>query len=399
MASKFINTKHKMILNSLVEGFKEQLKNPYYIHMDSKPNVTCYYNQNTNLSTLDEGSKLQYSPLGKNSPTKYNMINDLYIYGLDRIITDMENGEWGLESNSIEGEAIILPNTIVPIPNDYFTINCIDKKLLFKVTSVTSDTIENGANFYKIDYKLDQLTDEAILKQVSTEYNMILNNVGTQYKSIIRSNDYNFIDKVGDMLDRLRVYYKDLFYSSRVQTFILIHNDTYFYDPYLIEFIKRNDIVNTGDEYLFVTHQTKLQNTFSIDYDKTFFRYTEMPDRNTAPYIYSQGKYIDDAFSIFECRKELYYKIEYTLEHIDNGRYTLNNFDARLLINIKDNIKYTSKHELYKNIIIKYFNSEEIDANDISSIEYMQFSADIEFFYNIPIVIFIIENIIQKLLK
>lgn len=399
MASKFINTKHKMILSSLTQSFKEHLKNPYYIHMDKKPNITCYYNQDTTLSTLDEGSKLQYSPLGDNSPTKYNMIKDFYIYGLEKIITDMENGEWGLEANGIEGEAIILPNTIVPIANDYFTVECIDKKLLFKVTSVTSDTIENGANFYKIDYKLDQLTDETILKQVSTEYTMVLNNVGTQFKPIIKSDDYNFIDKVEDVLDRLKIYYKDLFYSSRVQTFILIYNDSYFYDPYLIEFLRRNDIIKGGDEYLFITHQTVLQNTFAIDYDRTFFRYVEMPDKKNVPYIYSQGKYIDDAFSIFECRKEFYYKIEYTLNNIDNGRYTLNNFDARLLSNIKNNIKYTHEDELYKNIIIKYFNNEEITKEDIESIAYIQFSADIEFFYNIPIIIFIIENVVQKLLR
>ena len=152
--SKFINTKQKVVLQSLVDGFKEKLNNPYYIHMDKKPNVTCYYNQNIHASTLDEGSKLQYSPLGSDSPTKYNMIKDFYLYGIERIYTDYENGEWGLESSSIEGDAIILPNTIVPIANDYFTIDYLDQKLLFKVTSVTADTIENGANFYKIQYKL-----------------------------------------------------------------------------------------------------------------------------------------------------------------------------------------------------------------------------------------------------
>lgn len=396
---KFINTKHKVVLQSLVDGFKEQLNNPYNIHIDKKPNITSYFNQNVHKSTLDEGSKLQYSPLGSNSPTKYNMIHDFYIYGLERIITDLENGEWGLESNSIEGEGIILPNTIVPIANDYFTIDCIDKKLLFKVTSVTSDTIENGANFYKIQYKLDQLTDEAILKQVSTEYTMVLNNVGTQFKSIIRSNDYNFIDRVEDIVIRLKRYYKDLFYSSRVQTFILIYNGNYFYDPYLIEFLKRNDILKGDDEYLFISHQTVLQNTFAIDYDRTFFRYVELPDRRSNPLIYSQGKYIDDAFSIFECRKELYYKLDYTSKELDPGKYFLNNFDVELLSNIKNNIKYTDDCKLYKNIIIKYFNNEEISAEDISSIDYIQFSAEIEFFYNLPIIIFIIENVIQNLLK
>lgn len=397
--SKFINTKHKKVLESLIEGFKEQLNNPYYLYQDKKPNVTTYYNQDVHASTLDEGSKLQYSPLGGDSPTKYNRIEELYLYGIERIVTNIDNGEWGLEADSIEGEAIVLPNTIVPIANDYFTINHVDKKLLFKVLSVTSDTIENGANFYKIQYKLDQLTDEKILEQVSNNYTMIVNNVGTQFKSIIRKNDYDFIDKVEDTLIRLKTYYNNLFYSSRVQTYILIYRDTHFYDPYLIEFLKRNSILEGTDEYIFITHQTALQHTFCLDYDRTFFRYVEIPDRKSTPLIYSQGRYIDDVFSIFECRKEEYFKLEYILPNIDMSKYMLNSFNEELYSNIKSNIKYYEEKDLYKNIIIKYFNNEEIKADDIVSLEYIQYDSNIELFYNIPIIIYIIENMVKKLLR
>lgn len=397
--SKFINTKHKKVLECLVEGFKEQLNNPYYLYQDKKPNVTTYYNQDVHASTLDEGSKLQYSSLGEDSPTKYNRIEGLYLYGIERIVTNIDNGEWGLEADSIEGEAIVLPNTIVPIANDYFTINHIDKKLLFKVLSVTSDTIENGVNFYKIQYKLDQLTDEEILEQVSNDYTMIVNNVGTQFKSIIRKNDYDFIDKIEDILIRLKTYYNNLFYSSRVQTYILIYRGTHFYDPYLIEFLKRNSIMKGTDEYIFITHQTALQHTFCLDYDRTFFRYVEMPDRKSTTLIYSQGVYIDDVFSIFECRKEEYFKLEYILPNIDMNKYMLNNFNEELYSNIKSNIKYYDEKDLYKNIIIKYFNNEEIKADDIESLEYIQYDSNIELFYNIPIVIYIIENMVKKLLR
>lgn len=397
--SKFINTKQKVVLQSLVDGFKEKLNNPYYIHMDKKPNVTCYYNQNIHASSLDEASKLQYSALGSESPMKYNMIKDFYLYGIEKIITDYENGDWGLEANSIEGEAIILPNTIVPIANDYFTIEHVDQKLLFKVTSVTPDTIDNGANFYKIQYKLDQLTDESILKQVAEEFNMIINNVGTQFNTIIRKNDYNFVEKVEVILERLKTYYVNLFYSPRVQTFILLHNDDYFYDPYLIEFLKKNDILGGIDNYIYISHQTTLSYTFALDYDRTFFRYVELPDKKSTPLLYSQGKYIDDKFSIFESRKEKYFRIEYVLPLIDRNRYMINNFNLNLYDNILTNTKYNKREDKYKNIIVKYFNSEKIDADDIESLEYLDFQPNIDLFYNIPIIIFIIENMIKNLLN
>ena len=50
---KFIDTQRKIVIDSLIEGFKDKIKNPYYIHSDKKPFICTYYNLNTTLSTLD----------------------------------------------------------------------------------------------------------------------------------------------------------------------------------------------------------------------------------------------------------------------------------------------------------------------------------------------------------
>lgn len=398
--SKFINTKHKVSMDALIDGFKDKMNNPYYLHMDKKPNPVTYFNQNLHKSTLDEGSKLQYSPLGSDSPTKYNKIYGLYIYGLEKIIASLENGEWGLESSSIEGEAIILPNTIIPTPNDYFTIDHIkNKKLLFKVTSVTMDTIENDANFYKIEYKLDQITDEVINTQVAEEYTMIVNNIGTKFNTIVRNNDYEFIDRVESVLDRLREYYSNIFYSSRVQTFVFVDDYTHFYDSYMVEFLKRNDILNGTSSYIFVAHQSYVQATFSLDYDKTFFRYVEMPEKLVPPLVHSQAKIIDEPLSIFSSRIEQYYKLEYNIRIVDPNRPMLNNFSVDIMDRIKSSTMYEKNEDRYKNIIIKYFNKLEITSDDIDALEYIDYQQNIELFYNIPIVIYIIENKVRKLLR
>lgn len=399
--SKFINTQHKVTIDSLVDGFKENIKNPYYIHSDRQPFIVTYYNQNLEMSTLDEFLKIEYSALGENSPFKYKKINNFYLYGIERILNDLENGEWGLESNSIEGDAVILPNTIIPIANDYFVINHIDKALLFKVTNVTPDTIENGANFYKISYKLDQLSDESINKQVTDEFEMVINNLGTQFKSIIRTNDYNYIEKIDSIFERLKDYYCELFYSKRVQTFTLYHNGHYFYDPYLIEFLLRNKILKNSQNYIYITHQTTIPSTFSIDYDKTFFRFVEFFDlKNTRkPRIYSQADIIDEYLSILNFREEDYFKIKYINNEsiVDYNNPIINNFNAELLERIYDNKLYDNTD--YRNIIIKYFNNKKIEANDIMCLEYIEFEHNIELFYNIPVILHIINNNIEKILR
>lgn len=119
MAGKFINIERKATLDSVIEGYKQRMNNPYYMNMDKKMSPTTYYNQNTTMSTLDSASQTAYSLIGKDSPLRFNKIEGLYILGLERLEVQLQNEDWGVEADDIEGEAIILPNTIIPIPNDY----------------------------------------------------------------------------------------------------------------------------------------------------------------------------------------------------------------------------------------------------------------------------------------
>lgn len=402
MASKFMNTSHKVnvSVDNLVEGFKKKLKNPYYIHMDSQPALTTYYNQDIRTSTLDEGSKTEYTGIGKDSPLRFNKINNFYVYGLEKIATELDYGDWGLESSSIEGECIILPNTIVPIPNDFFIINHADKKLLFKVTNVSVNTIENGSNFYKINYKLDQVDSDKIEAQVNDTFEMIVTNVGTQFKTIIKTSDYHHIDHVECILDRLKTYYRDLFYSTRVQTFIFMIDEDRFYDPYMIEFIKKHQLMKNGNDYLYVAHQTVVPATFSLDYDKTFFRLIEHPRKlnpEKKPLFCSQATLIEEYLSILSTRAEDYYKINYIRENNANpNMYIIENFKKDLIDRIYDNNKY--KDNNYLNIIIKYLNNEKITVEDVYTIEDIDFEKEMSLFYNIPILIYILEANIKSIL-
>lgn len=397
----FTNTVHKNTIDTLVDGYKEKLKNPYYMHMDSTGTLTTYFNQNITKSTLDEGSKTEYIMIGKDSPIKFNKVNNFYIYGLEKINFELENSDFGLSANDISGEGIILPNTLVPIANDYFIINHINQKLLFKVTSVSINALENGSNMYKIEFILDKVGEEVdkIYKQIENDFEMVITNVGTQFNSVIRSSDYNFIDKVEDIVLRLNKYYLNLFYNTRVQTFTFTHKGKYFYDPYMIEFIKKHSIISDTGSYIHVAHQTFLPNTFSLDYDRTFFRLVEHPDlKSRKPRIHSQAEVVDEYLSILCTRPEDYYKIEYVGNNNTNpNRYIIENFDIDLIERIYRNELY--ENENYINIIIKYFNNIEFDLDDIYSIEDIDYEQNITLFYHIPILIYILNNKIKNILR
>ena len=176
MSSKFINTQYVDSLNSLTDGFKNKLNNPYYMYTDKKPMVTTYYNQDIKASSLDGALGISYSDRSSESSLRYNRIDNACLYGATQLMVDIDNTDWGLTSSSIEGELYVLPNTFEPIVNDYFYINSItEQTLMFKVISVDVNTIENGANFYKIGFKLE--TRENTLEPlVNKRFKMVINN-------------------------------------------------------------------------------------------------------------------------------------------------------------------------------------------------------------------------------
>ena len=393
MSSKFLKTSHNVAIDSLIKGFTKKLDNQYYVFTDKKPTPVTYYNLHTTKSTVDEGTENVYSPLGNDSPFKFNKIENALLFGIERMVLELNMGDYGPEASEIEGEAVVLPNTFIPYPDDYFSIKYLDKEILFRVTEITPDTLENGANFYRIRYKLDQY-DKDIEKQVEDSFKMVVNNVGTEYKSIISSNDYEFIEQMELVLNRLKTYYTNLFFKDKVQTFVYSHDDHYFYDPYMIEFLIRNDLLNGGDSFIYVGHQLYNGNSFAIDYDRTFFRNVELKTKKiNLPTAY--GMMIQDPSSLLSTRYEDYYTITYRGNIL---MFPVPTVPMELVNGIIENIKYEEDQAKIYNIIIDYFNEKQFDSKSIEILENLDYQPNIILFYMMPIIIYILEDTIKSLL-
>ena len=393
--SGFVNTEYKDTINNLTEGLKAKLKNPLYAFNDKRPVIVNYYNRNTGKSTLDKALKNEMAAVGPGSPTKYNLINNVCIYSNDlRVEQSWDQTENGLQSSTIEGEFYALPNTFIPYADDHFNIIHADKSYLFKVTSVTTDTLDNGANFYKCAYMYYDGDSENIHKQVIEEYEMIMNNVGTNLKPIVRSTDYKFIQNIDDILLRLKWYFKSLFFKDKVQTFICNYDGYLLYDSYLIEFMIRNNIFEKmGGEYTDIAHQISVPQTFSIDYEKTFFMCLERKDLSRLS-IAASAIDIDEVNSLFDSRPEQYYKVIYNNRSI--YLYPIPIVSPELLEKIKSNQYYDNS---ILNIVIKYFNDIIIDEDDLNMLEYLDYSDNLTLFYYIPAVIYILEQYVENMLK
>ena len=398
----FINTNYNKTIDNLVEGAKSRLNNPFYIYGDRKPTIVTYYNINHNASTIDKGSSTLYDDIGQNSSLRFNKIENFHLYGIEKINVNLDVGEYGLES-PIEGEALILPNTIVPVPGDMFIINhVIDKPYLFMVTGIGIDTLYTGANFYKISYKLTRTDMDALtsLETVQTikRFTYKAGNVGTTLTPLIESNQAELIDKIEDNIDTLLNYYMNLFYKNSVQNFILEYQHMYLYDPYLIEFMIRNKLFAlSGNNYFHVEQAVYIGDTFALEYDHSIFKDIEIKKSNMRlNSVYPVP--VDDPNSLLVDRLESYYKLSNKVMYKDYDN-PINWLDMDLLDRVINNELYDEDSNLYyRNLLILYMNNKEFDITDkiMNSIMDIEFNYTKELFYMIPILVFILKSYVNK---
>ena len=143
-----------------------------------------------------------------------------------------------------------------------------------------------------------------------------------------------------------------------------------------------------------------MSNKFDMEYDKTFFRFLEMPDvTGRRPRYTSQATYIDQLMCIFSDRAEEYFEVHYIDDKslVNYSEYIIENFSHELIDNIFSNKKFEGND--YRNIIIKYFYNEKLNADDIDSLNNIDFDDTIEYFYNIPVLLYTLDSSIKELLK
>ena len=398
MPGRFSNTTYSDTVNSLLDTMKGAIKNNYYKYTDKQPTPVEYFHINKQASTLDEGSKLAYNNVGDNSPFWYNQIHNMLLYGLEQIQMQYSSEDFGIESAAIEGEAIALPNTIVPYPDDQFYITYLNKQIVFKVTHVDPDTLEDGSNIYKIMYRSSTSKVEDLLHQVIDEYDFIVDNAGTEQNPIIRSSTLGFIKKLEEASITLKEFYKNIFYSKRVQTFIFSYKNDRFYDPYLIEFLRKNKILDGSGEYIYIQHQTQLDPLFAMNYGKTFFSFLEKRQVSGIDgcNVYGVGRLIEDKFSIFINRLEDYWEIYYDYpvgyEFLD----LIPCFTETFINHISIGHLMEEKDKFY-NIIIKYLHEVDFSVNDLKILDSIPYENCPKLYYAIPCIIYCLDSYIRQL--
>lgn len=399
MGGKFINKTYVNTIDSLTTGMITKVKNANYTFNDKSPVICDWININKDATRFDEGTEAEYVAIGKNSPVRYNRIKDAVFYSSGiKIELGLEYDEDGLQTQQPTINGIVLPNTWIPYPGDHFILKQSGKEYVYRVNSVEFDTIDNGNNIYRFDASIDQTGKTHIFDQIIEEYRMIINNVGTGFNPIIKESIYDCIDILDNILETLKNNYIAMFYNDAVQTFTYEGYYGKLYDPYLIEFMLRNNILSGSSEYIYVHHELPVTRTFSIEYNQTYFRALEINTKALFNNKVCKADLIDDIYSLFVSVSDQYYKIEISEDR--PSTFMFQTLDSLLINNVKNNEELDVQDpKSYYNIITKYFNNKDINSNIIPILENIDFKPNPNLFYCIPMIIYIIENSIKNLMK
>lgn len=394
------------------ENYRERRTSQFIKFLDKDVDFVTYFHINKNLSTTEIGNNNIDSFIGKDSPVRYNQINNLPVYGMPVFDTrndyDTDNG--GLNADSFSGEIILLPNIIEPCEGDCFVLDVFDKKRFFQVDMIEQVVLKSKPHYVLqfhagIPDYLPQLK-----KQVVEEYNAIFDNIGTHDKVVMSTKEYtmraNYIDIYNDLMD----YYLHTFFKPKITMFEMnvMTNTTCnkvvkYVDKFLTKFMEKNRIIvmdSLTKGCLMLDYNALYDGDDYLEYKNTLYWAIENKDLSKFKQtMYIVLKKLESPFALLTgVTDETYYVSDY-LSALEPAECVYNiAYDTSEIIyryKAKDTSTDDTIHSKVMAIITNYFRDSMIMPGYFSNL-YGEMSTLEEYMY-IPIILFIIREQINGL--
>lgn len=393
----------KRMVDDTLFHYEQRFHSPLSRFIDKTPTFTTYFHIADDASTTSEGFNSIDDYLGDSSPIRYRRIENFPLYGLDQILLQIEDTDQGLD-RSYEGEATLINSTITPCQNDMFMIPSLKDFYIFKVITVNSDHIMSD-NYYRVGFSLQYIDREKatwLNKQTVEKYNCVLENIGTEKKCLIRSDIYDKIGKLEEMYTNMVDIYISVFYNERYNCFLgeLDGPCTLLYDPFQVEFMLRHDLMNQKNRLdVIVPTEHFTDSKRRLKYERSIYRFFERRDLSLISnfkYNTFQGvnnpetafaHYVDNTVFIVDIPQSKY--IPDCANHI---------FSDDFVAAVKVNGPVETR---YGKLLKDYIRNDEMTIDDVPldlMEELLSLNADIEIFFLVPIMLYIIRTLIAKAL-
>ena len=289
-------------INSNVFQYESRIASQYSRFLGSSPTYVTYYRVNNIESTTDLGFLNVDQVLGKSSPLRFNRVDNLPIYGIEQIVPELDMGEEGMNVD-FSGTGILLPNTVIPRPNDFFLIQYLGKSIIFMVTDFKYDTIRSN-NYYEINFMLKNINEEKwkqLERQTVDYFTCYVDNIGTEDKVLIRNSDVDTLAELNEVATKIANFYKILFYDKRYNSFLFNqHDSNRLYDRLLTRFVINNNIFAgaKGYETLYLTEEDPSYN-IAFEYHNSIYRAIEEARRDLVRPVKYMPSFINQISSVF----------------------------------------------------------------------------------------------------
>ena len=272
--------------------------------------LVTYYNIYDPDTTTSLGLETHYQILGPDSPLRYDKIEDMVLIGFSPLAPQEGNASTTQVRNyNLEGEAFIIPGTIMPKENDFFMVNHLQMSHLFRVTQVTQDGLNTDGS-YRIAYKLFSTNPneiEWVDKQLHGTYQMDLQTIGGEdLTPVIGKEDYELRSKLIQMINDMIENYIARFYDQTHNCFILRLNGQALFDMCGNYFMARNSVmIRDNSNGNIVLNDNKCRDPRLEDlYQKSPYKWIERdaPLRYLDTFKYHTMKgysYVDSSFAMY----------------------------------------------------------------------------------------------------
>lgn len=398
---KFIGTQYKDNERRRVSQYTRFLEK----HVD----FVTYFSINKILSTTSIGNFAVDSYIGKDSPVRYNRINNFPLYGFPLFTDENSYGEdgAGLNMDDFGGQVTMLPEIIEPSEGDCFILNMYDENRFFIVTEVTQVALK-GKSHYILSFTSgipDYLPQ--LKKQVIDEYNAIFDNIGTEDRVVISNKDYKLKSMYENTYKFMYTYYIHKFFNKRNTLFQANINvgtlPISYTDIYCTKFMQDNRIIIMDKllkECLVMDYNKIYDDNDYFDYMDTLYWAIENKDTRKlkkANYITIKKMVSPFSLSISQYDSDVYLSELYNFNNICD--YDSENNYNSIEFNFTDIVDRINSDKFYISdnavdrcisIIVRYLNDDKIiQPGYFSSIEFDTMT-ELEQYLLIPIILFII---------
>jgi hypothetical protein len=400
-------------IQSLVDGNSSHLENminsPHIKYLNTTPYFCTLYTQDKFLSTTATGWEDEYRHVGSESPTRYNKVTNFPLFlesELSKSKDDTEEAGW---TEIVNGSAIALPKTVRIKQNDIFVIEYEGAPLYYKVGKVESTRIRSNP-YLKFEFDLHKSPEydpvlgyESVIAdtQIVGEYKCLYDNIGTEFKTIIRNSDTEVIAKVLDAMTLLRTSYNDIFYYNDhylpnvmvLDTAIEGTGDEIIYSPLLVEFINRTGIINNqyGDRLL-LDHEVDTNRNFKSLYNKSIYKKIEdSSDIQVSNKLYVDQMLGANTFSVLKtCMRDvnvLYPQATMFTTEVEAFSGEIQNMVNNLSVDTTPHIA---------NSLVRHIDKTDFTDDEINLFKTYDVSATLSDFTIIPLVIFALSKYCER---